>query len=1023
MTYRLLRISLAFVLTTKLKAGVEVSFPPVDAEPLFKQPAGAVLLHDGWWIRESALIGMDGARVSSTDFKTDNWYPATVPTTVLAALVRHGVYPDPYIGLNNMKIPDASDAHNARYDLAKFSHLPDKANPWQKPWWFRNTFTVPADYAGKVVWLNLDGINYRADVWLNGQLIAKADETVGMFRRFKLDITRAAQPGKNNTVAIAIHPLDHPGDPVEEQLGSLKGGFGPNSGDGEILRNVTRYSIAGWDWIPAVRDRCMGIWQHVSINATGPVVVADPAAFSKVTINPDETTADVKLRMFTSNASDQIQKSELSIRILAPDHKTTVATLKHTFGLQPNSRQEIILTSEDFPTLKLKNPSLWWPAHYGDQPLYQIEVSASVAGAASSTASSRFGVREVGSHILPSGGRAFSVNGRPIRIVGGAFISDMMLSWSAQRYRDEVRLMTEGNATLVRWNGCGVMPSDVFLDACDEHGLLVWQDLSRTSATGEESAKRWDPRPKRCDPKVFQDNMADFIARVRGHSSILLWCGSNEALPQDDIAKAFQDEVMPAMDDSRIFIVSSHQQPAWAKTPVKTFSGGPWSMQRVPQYYKLYDTSREFTSKNEIGLPSLPPINSLASAIPDFNEPWDEFFPLNLAMSYHDAVGGGNGSFRKYVEIMHDDIGRPSSIAEMLRWGDLYNNQAYRTIFEAGNRARPKNNLNLLWKTNAAWMSFFWQIYDWNLRPNAGYYTMKSALKPLHVQFSQIDKGVQVISTLADDQKVKINATVKTADGKSIGGHSWDAAIKANQSVPIGDLANLIKDGPLYFIALDLMDATGKPIDRTVTWTQKDAKWQDLLQMPPVDIDLKVMKRELIGKETMITLSVGNPASVPAVNVMIELVDETFGKEVLPSFWNDNALTLMPGETRQLEVRVRNEQLPSKSYFVVEGLNVLPKSWNGRTGESDNIEFRIDRIDVRAQDLRRTLWFSATPAGEAGTRITTAPVKLVIDGELLRYVSVAVMQGQTLTGRIELPDLKPGKHRIELGDKIIETDQ
>ena len=996
-----------------------VSFPSVDAEPLSKLPAGAIVLHDGWEMRESVIIGMEGARISSPEFKAAGWYSTTVPTTALAALVRHGVYPDPYIGLNNMKIPDACDAFNRRYDLEKFSHLPDKANPWSKPYWFRKTFTVPADYAGKIIWLNLDGINYRADVWLNGKQVAMATNTVGMFKRFKLDITGAAKPGAANVLAIAIHPLDHPGDPVEEQLKCLKGDFGPNSGDGEILRDVTQYSAVGWDWIAAVRDRNIGIWQHVSIYATGPVVVADPAAFTRVSIKPNETNAAVKLRFFATNASDQKQRAELLVTIRNPDRTATVATLKHTVELEPHARQEIILTPDDFPALKLKNPALWWPAHYGAQPLYQLEVTATTGGKPSSTASSRFGVREVGSYILPSGGRAFTVNGRPIRITGGAWVSDFLLSWSAQRYRDEVRLMAEGNATLVRMNGCSIMPPDVFLDACDEYGLLTWQDFSRTSATGEESAKHWDPRPMRCDPKVFMDNMTDFICRARGHSCILLWCGSNEVYPQDDIGKALQDEVMPALDDSRIFIISSDRQPAWVKTPVKTYSGGPWSMQRLPKYYGLYETHRDFTSKNEIGLPSLPPLNSLAKAIPDFNEPWDEFFPLNLAMSYHDAVGGGNAGFGNYVQIMHEDIGLPSSIAEMLRWGDLYNNQVYRTLFEAGNRARPRNNLNTLWKSNAAWLSFMWQIFDWYLRPNAGYYAMKSALKPLHVQFSHSDKGVQVISTLAEDKQVKVIATVLTTDGKTVGSESWNATIKADQSVPVGNLTNILKDGPLYFIALDLMDASGRQLDRTVTWTQHKTKWQELLQIPPVDLELRVVSSRESGDERIYELAVINPGLVPAVNVMLELTDGAFGQEILPSFWSDNALTLLPGENKSVQVRVRRTALPKSPHFVAEGLNVNPASWNADSGQVIKMQLPVAKLTGSKDKSGAVLHFTTQRLKQSGSRFTTGPVALKLDGKLLRYLSIAASPNQELSGRINLPPLTSGQHRIELGDGII----
>ena len=364
-TFNALSIFLPILLTVMLcqfqapvNAQVKVSFPKVDAEPLSHIPRDAIVLYDGWQMKESSIIGMDGKKISSPGYKPENWYPATVPTTVLGTLVRNGVYPDPYIGMNNMKIPDASDAFNERYDLAKYSHLPDGSNPWLKPYWFRKEFAVPENYAGKVVWLNLDGINYRADVWINGALVADSSSLVGMFERFRLNVTNYIVPGKTNVVAIAIYQVDYPGDPVYAQLESLKGGFGPNSGDGEILRNVTQYSTEGWDWVPAVRDRNMGIWQHVSINATGPVVVADPAAFTDVNME-GETTADATIRFFVSNTSKNSQPVDLMVTISDPDKTETVAKLSHPIVLKPGSRREIILKPEDFPELtNEKSPAL-----------------------------------------------------------------------------------------------------------------------------------------------------------------------------------------------------------------------------------------------------------------------------------------------------------------------------------------------------------------------------------------------------------------------------------------------------------------------------------------------------------------------------------------------------------------------------------------------------------------------------------------------------------------------------------------
>lgn len=532
---------------------VTPSFPKVDKEPLSAIPDNAIVLYEDWLMKESAIIGNDGHEISLPGYRTENWYPTTVPTTVLGTLVRNGIYPDPYIGLNNMKIPDANDDYNKRYDLNQYSHLPDKSNPWAKPYWFRKEFELPADYTGKMVWLNMDGLNYRADIWINGQLVEDANKVVGMFRRFRLNITRFVLSGKKNALAICIHPLDFPGDPVYAQLDGLSGEYGPNGGDGEILRNVTQYCTIGWDWVPSVPDRNIGIWQHVSINASGPVVVVDPAAFTKVNFSKD-TTAGVTVRFFVSNASSKDQVVKINTTIQPDGFPWNMVTVNSSVTLKANSRQEVVLKPEDYPQLQLKNPRLWWPVTYGKQPLYLLKVSAYTQNQLSSTAQSKFGVRTLGSFILPSGGRAFTVNGKTIRVTGGAWIPDYLLSWSAQRYRDEVRLMAQGNATLVRVNGCGIMPPEVFFDECDKYGLLVWEDFSRTSISPQyRKDKLKSRRPPACDPTIYMDNMIDCISRMRGHASVLLWCGSNEDAPQEDTGKALQNEILPKMDGTRVF--------------------------------------------------------------------------------------------------------------------------------------------------------------------------------------------------------------------------------------------------------------------------------------------------------------------------------------------------------------------------------------------------------------------------------------------------------------------------------------
>lgn len=410
---------------------------------------------------------------------------------------------------------------------------------------------------------------------------------------------------------------------------------------------------------------------------------------------------------------------KLITRIEPDGFASPIVEFSQNINAEPG-RHEFVLRPADHPELKMHDPHIWWPVNYGKHPLYKVTVTARVRGEVSSSATSMLGVRTVGTYVLHSGGRAFTCNGRTIRVTGGAWIPDMLLSWSAQRYRDEVRLMAQGNQTVVRINGCGVMPPEVFFDACDRNGLLVWENFSRTSP----------PTKMQADKNVLMANMVDFVDGARSHQSIVVWEGSNESLPQKNWGQPMQNKILPAMDGTRPWLVSSSTNAPWAK-PIHMKSGGPYRLLPIKKYFELYQHRSAFTCKNEIGMACPLPLNSLVRVIPDWNKPDQVDFPLNVTFGFHDATS-------KQYQDTHDTIrstfGPTPDLMQYLWLADLYTGTGYRAIYEAANKARPLNAGTMLWKVNAAWPSMMWQLFDWYMRPNAGYYAVKEACKPLHVR-------------------------------------------------------------------------------------------------------------------------------------------------------------------------------------------------------------------------------------------------------------------------------------------------
>ena len=489
----------------------------------------------------------------------------------------------------------------------------------------------------------------------------------------------------------------------------------------------------------------------------------------------------------------------------------------HTSVTAPPGRSEFVLSPGDHPALVMKHPRLWWPVTYGPQPLYALSVTARVGGAVSSSARSLMGVRTVGTYVLPSGGRAFTVNGRTVRLRGGrgsrntAVVERAALPGRGGHVRQWQPESAAGERQ--RDHAAGLL-----LRRSDRRGVLIWEDFSRTSNNHPTAY---------ADPTILMDNMKDCVVRMRGHASLLVWCGANEWVPQRDFAEPMQNEVLPQMDGTRPWLVASSADAPWEKERTRTWSGGPYGLRPLPDYFKKYAGGGQFTSRNEIGLAAPPPINSLTRFFPDWDQP-DSVqpvsgspdsvqpvsgppspypSPVNQAMGFHGATGH---DFRDLDAAIHQTAGATAGLDDYLWVGDLYSGMAYRAISEAANKARPLNAGTTLWKVNAAWPSFMWQLYDWTLRPNAGFYTMKEACKPLHAQESEDDQGLQVVSTLAAARPgLRLRLTLTDAQGRREATDTRPVDVPADATVPVGNLPAIAADGGLHFLCLDLLGPGG----------------------------------------------------------------------------------------------------------------------------------------------------------------------------------------------------------------------
>jgi hypothetical protein len=885
-------------------------------------------------LQSSCLIPEAGEQLSSEQYKANiYWFPVDVPSTVLTGLVANKVYPDPYSGLNNMLIPDASDEFNKTYNLEQFSHLPGQPNPWKKPYWYRTSFDVPAADNGRHFELIFKGINYRAGVWLNGHQITDSTQMAGMFAEYKLDVTKQTNAGSRNFLAIKIYPLDFPGLPAQEQLKAMDDFFANGGPTGDIGKNVTMLCSAGWDWMPPVRDRNIGIWQPVYLRTSGNITIEQPRLVTDLQNLPDTGVAKISLSFRLKNHGQTIENGKITVTILPETFKGKTFQFIKNVSLPKNSATLVDLNADNVKELIINQPHLWWPNGYGNPELYRVMVQYSGTKGVSDEISFLFGIRTVGTKAVDVNGtirRDFYVNGRRIHITGGAWVPDMMLNRDSLRYDYEFRLCRNANINLVRIWGGGVTPSDLFFDAADRYGLLVWSDFWITGDTQGEfkGSPDWP-----VEGDIFKKNVASTIYRIRNHPSLLVWTGGNEGHARKDLYDAMRDSVI-SLDGTRPFIPSSSgfaKLPAGWKgswpddMPAGVYSGGPYAWQDPGDYFRRADAGRDWVFKDETGIPSQPPYSILPKIIP--NLVWDRSlpFPLNNSWGYHDAATG-NGRYDNYYKEMVKRYGDPESIKDFSDKMQLMNASGYQGIFEAAGHKLNDIGGVMLWKLNAAFPSVIWQVYDWFLIPNAGYYFMQKACEPVHIQLNVKDLNIEFINrTYHPFRSLTAHIEVFNTESKSLFSHSEKldlASTEVKESLSIADI--LKSNSGVSFVDLYLKDQEGKVVSHNVYWLSAKNDFKELNNLLASSVIVKVVDISKSMTENRWSIRFSNDSEKFAFFINPQLMSG--GEEVAPSFWSDNYFSLAPGESVTVTVGCPPAKVfGGKAELKVEGWNVAEK--------------------------------------------------------------------------------------------------
>jgi beta-mannosidase len=811
----------------------------------------------GWKMQDSATVGATaGTTISTASYATTGWYTATVPGTVLNTLVDQAVYPNPNYGENMLNIPDLAAQ--------------------QKRYWFRTTFNVTFA-AGQHVWLEIGGINYVATIFVNGTQVGTM---YGAFKEAKFDITSIAVSGANS-VAVKIRGNYNPGVYHTKQSGTCGSNGGVMSQDGP-----TFISSQGWDWIPTVADRDMGIWKPVYVRVTGPVVIRHPWIR---TTNVSASSATVPLQVMLRNATAAAVTGVVTATIDASNQFTP-----QTVTVPANDTLNV-----NFASLTMSNPKLWWPNGYGDPSLYTCSINFTPTGAAvSDTVSFQFGVRQYSFSNSSSGYLIISCNGQRILARGGNWgMDDAMKRWDLHKLEAQVKYNKEMNFNVIR-DWIGGTDREPFYQLCDENGQIVWEDF-------------WEPHSADApvavgDQANFMANMADKFYRVRNHACVAVWCERNEVPP----TPAFWTELQrlnTLLDGTRL------SQPSSGSNGVH--SGGPYTYTAPSNALSVLTGFH-----TELGGPTVMSYESMVATFPSANQ-----MPMgNAWWSFHDYCSG-NGAPINFTTAMTSVFGTPSNVQDCATRSQFMNYDDYRAYFEALQSKRFNGATGLLlWMSNCVWPSTMWQTYDYYLEGTGAMYGSQKGSEPIHVMYYGSTSVSVVNNTRSSINGYTVSATTYNLNGTKVWNNSASISVATDASANAFGITQ--GTSTPYFLDLKLKDASGNVVSKNFYTFPNDGvtNISGLLTMTKATVAPTSATWTRSGVENTISLKLVNTASVCAVSCRLLLTEgSATGTRILPVHYNDNYFSLIPGDTQNVVIKFdeadRGGQAPK---LTLSGINV-----------------------------------------------------------------------------------------------------
>ncbi|MER5506438.1 exo-beta-D-glucosaminidase [Streptomyces sp. NPDC002766] len=874
-------------LTTSAWAGGPDPGRPAPPAQVTRVPAapGSTAALSGYAIQSTAEVTDSAAAVSSPGYPAAGWHPAGPRSTVLAALLADGVYADPFYSTDQRKIPKAD---------------------FQVPWWYRSDFTV-ADTSERT-YLDFSGVISAADVYVDGKQVATTKDVTGAYTHHELDVTSLVRPGKN-TVAFRIQPNDP-------------------------AKNLTM----GWiDWLQPPPDENMGIVRDVVVRRGGPVALRDAHVVTELDV-PSLASADLTVKARARNDSDAPVTATVSGSIGS-------TTFTRPVSLAAHETRTVTFTPTDVPGLHLTSPKVWWPAGMGGQPLYELNLTASVSGTPSDNAHETFGIRDVQAPLNSDGARQYRVNGRKLLIKGGGWSPDEFLRWDRTYVEDRLKYALDLGLNTIRLEGH--LEPDEFFDLADRYGILTlpgWEccDKWEGQVNGGEPGDKWTA----ADYPVAKASMAAEAARLRDHPSVVSFLIGSDFAPDATIEKNYLDALKAADWNAPVVAAASdNSSPQLGSSGMKMTGPYDWI---PPNYWyaKREGGATGFNSETSAG-PDIPTLDTLRRMMTPAE--LDTLWKDPGAKQYHRSPSSTFGTLKLYDDALTGRYGPPTGLTDYVRKAQLAQYENVRAQYEAYERnatdaSKPSTGV-VYWMFNSGWTSLHWQLMDRYLDQGGAYFGAKKANEPLHVQYSYDDRSVVVVDnrhTAASGLTVR--ATLYNPDGTQKFDRT-STGVKVNGDGAHATALTLPSSvsglATTYLLRLTLTDGSGKEVSRNVYWlstkpdtldwahtdwyytpTTSYADLKGLASMAQVSVSATASTASSDGTSTTtVTLRNTGSGRTPSLLTDVHLVDAK-GRPVLPVRWSDNEVSLWPGESVTLTAAYRTADLRGAAP------NVRVSGWN-----------------------------------------------------------------------------------------------